>query len=396
MMRSNPGFLLPVAVVPATRWENGPHSVWPRTGVASGQQKPKVVRTHISTGVTTVRLSVAAVVVMAVGLGGAPPGGAQTLALGARPLVRVGALDSPSEEVFGRIQDIAIGSQGDLFVLDGLANDVRWFDAAGHFRGRAGRNGEGPGELSVPVAVAIDDAGLVHVLDARNRRIAVFAPTPRGLELQRENRVPFAADLCVAGSRRYLLLPSALGGGHLIHEVNDLGVTIGSFGDPDLSAREELRKWGRDAGMVAYSYERGSLSCDGRAGVIVLLSEVTSNVRAFSLDGAQLWRTELPDYRARSFVRSQRGGVTMRPDPTTGTAHTGTAVFFGGDFVYVVLHEASLADPEGSWELRILDRQGGKQLASQALPLGLVTQRAGRIVGFAQDPYPSVAVYSVR
>ena len=84
----------------------------------------------------------------------------------------------------------------------------------------------------------------------------------------------------------------------------------------------------------------------------------------------------------------------MQTDPATGTWHNGEAVFLGEDFVYVVLHE-------GGWdldrlELRVLRRTDGKEMARQGPPLRPVTQRAGRIVGFAQDPYPTVVVYSVR
>jgi hypothetical protein len=53
------------------------------------------------------------------------------------PIVAIGALDGPDEEVFGRIEAIAIDNAGNVFVLDALAHEVRWFGPDGAFRGRA-------------------------------------------------------------------------------------------------------------------------------------------------------------------------------------------------------------------------------------------------------------------
>ena len=49
---------------------------------------------------------------------------------------------------FGTVTDIAVGPDGSIFVLDGMAGELRVFDGAGvHLRTMGGR-GAGPGEFS--------------------------------------------------------------------------------------------------------------------------------------------------------------------------------------------------------------------------------------------------------
>ena len=347
---------------------------------------------------TPVHLSVVGAVFVAFGLGSGLSGAQQLLPLNRPPALEIGALDSPEEEVFGRLRDVAIGSGGDLFILDNLVNELRWFDARGRYLGRAGRDGQGPGEFSGPVALTLDDSGLVHVLDVRNSRISVFEPTPDGLLLRRDHRVPFAHDLCIIGSRRYLLLPSAVGGGHLIHEIDEGGETLQSFALPDPPDPQLLRRLAPvgGAGAIREIFERGSLACDPASGVIVLLSQATPIIRAYTASGGELWRTELADYSRVSYGEIRNGWFGQIPDPRTGTAHTGTAAFFIGEFVYVTLYEGGPADPEGNLELRVLRRSDGIEVARQPSPLRLVAHRDGKVVGFIRQPFPRVAVYSVR
>jgi hypothetical protein len=82
--------------------------------------------------------------------------------------VRIGALDQPEPEAFGRIQDLAVGPDGRIYVLDQQAAEVRVFDPDGGFLFRFGRRGEGPAEFRTPVSIEVS-AEEVFVQNASGR-----------------------------------------------------------------------------------------------------------------------------------------------------------------------------------------------------------------------------------
>jgi tripartite motif-containing protein 71 len=71
---------------------------------------------------------------------------------------------------------VAAAPGGAIFAAD-LGNDrfVR-FAADGTFVTKLGTRGTGEGEFDHPEGVAVNAAGDVYVVDARNRRIQQFAP----------------------------------------------------------------------------------------------------------------------------------------------------------------------------------------------------------------------------
>src|SRR5262249_29457560 len=78
---------------------------------------------------------------------------------------------------FNRVTNVAKGRNGDLYITDGYGNArVHRFAPDGTLRGSWGRPGNGPGEFSLPHAIAIDSAGRVYVADRENSRIQIFSP----------------------------------------------------------------------------------------------------------------------------------------------------------------------------------------------------------------------------
>ena len=79
--------------------------------------------------------------------------------------------------------DVAFGANGDIFVADGHVNNrVVKFSKDGKFIKSWGKKGTGPGEFSVPHAVALDSRGRVFVADRGNKRIQIFDQDGRYLE----------------------------------------------------------------------------------------------------------------------------------------------------------------------------------------------------------------------
>jgi DNA-binding beta-propeller fold protein YncE len=71
--------------------------------------------------------------------------------------------------------DMAIAPSGDIFVSDGYGNNrIVHFDAKGRFVKTWGKLGTGPGEFSLPHAIAMDSKGRLYVADRNNARVQVF------------------------------------------------------------------------------------------------------------------------------------------------------------------------------------------------------------------------------
>lgn len=92
--------------------------------------------------------------------------------------VSVGALDGAEEYLFGQILDLAVDAEGGLYVFDGQAPALRYFDRRGAYVRTLGREGQGPGEYrdaSLGLAIRRAD-GRVVMRDPRNARLNVYNP----------------------------------------------------------------------------------------------------------------------------------------------------------------------------------------------------------------------------
>ena len=103
--------------------------------------------------------------------------------------------------------DMAIATNGDIFVSDGYGNArIVHFNSKGEFINEWGNLGHGPGEFSTPHAIAIDSKGRIYVADRNNVRIQVFDVKGKFLEEWRNLIVPWGFhvtkddDIWVCGS----------------------------------------------------------------------------------------------------------------------------------------------------------------------------------------------------
>ncbi len=87
-----------------------------------------------------------------------------------RDLTLAGAPDQP----FGAVGAIATDAAGRIFVLDGMARTIHVFASDGSHLREIGGRGEGPGEFSLAVDLAISPDSLLWVTDALARQHLVF------------------------------------------------------------------------------------------------------------------------------------------------------------------------------------------------------------------------------
>jgi len=79
-------------------------------------------------------------------------------------------------QTFNRPASVAVASNGDIFVADGEGpnNRIVKFSADGHYLSEWGNTGSGPGQFNTPHDLAIDSQGRLFVGDRGNNRIQIF------------------------------------------------------------------------------------------------------------------------------------------------------------------------------------------------------------------------------
>lgn len=77
----------------------------------------------------------------------------------------IGTEDGDDNEIFGRVYDIAVDSEGSIYVLDNSFPRVQKYDDRGSYQLTIGRAGQGPGECSFPTAMALDELNYIYVAD---------------------------------------------------------------------------------------------------------------------------------------------------------------------------------------------------------------------------------------
>lgn len=110
-----------------------------------------------------------------------PERGAPVLAWSLDTVAVIGGFEAQGEDYqFDQVgtADLAGNASGDLFLIDQMGNRVLGYDAGGAFIGSWGREGEGPGELQMPIGLGVGAADTLWVVDGGNQRITLLPPDP--------------------------------------------------------------------------------------------------------------------------------------------------------------------------------------------------------------------------
>ncbi len=295
---------------------------------------------------------------------GVTPVSAQTLELGPVETV-IGDLHEPASHVFGQIRHLEVDGDGNLYVLDRHANDIRVFNARGEFIDGVGGGGQGPGEFRGLRGVTLSGGGLMHAVDEGNARVSTFELTETGLEFRDSASLGFVPyDVCALGSIRFVLVGGGPATGELIHALDEEGNVIRTFGEREFP-EGELREIKGDRSDLL---NQGFLHCDEERDLLFFLHLARPLLRAFSPTGEEVWRTTIPDYHEQRYALG-RNGLCCRyplPDPDSGTYHHGYQVTGDGTGrILVSLIETHWERREQAYEIRLFDADTGAQVGHQ-------------------------------
>ena len=149
------------------------------------QSFPDMIRLQMRQEVAIARSSGAAIPLLAsllILVASLRPGGpaeamqAEVPVLTLTEVFRIGDEDAVDGLLLGRPRDMAVDSQGRLYVADSGWDGLLVFSDTGVLEGVIGRAGKGPGEFEHVSAVHIDALDSIYVWDGQLNRITIFSP----------------------------------------------------------------------------------------------------------------------------------------------------------------------------------------------------------------------------
>ena len=228
--------------------------------------------------------------------------------LDATPVTSVGTLDGTGPDLLGLITAAAGDADGNVYILDGMAEEVLVFDATGDFLHRVGGKGEGPEEfLNVRDLVRLPDGRLV--VGQSGAPAKVLEPGPEGyafagpLVRDRATETLAIIDMCVLRDRLFAHSSNLARDELVIHEVSTVdGAVLSSFADA-YRARFASDRTDRSYGRIA---------C-GEPPTIVWGFYYFPIVRAFWPDGTLLWAALIEDFAQGLVYQNSLSSPTVHP-----------------------------------------------------------------------------------
>ncbi len=123
--------------------------------------------------------------------------------MAARTAMTLGS-EEEGPQLFGRIGDVAVDAESNVFVFDGLAMELRVFDSAGGYVGGVGGMGDGPLELRYNLFGVFELLDESRVLVANGALTKLFLEAEGQWQLDKTVEAPgFVGDACVIGDRAF-------------------------------------------------------------------------------------------------------------------------------------------------------------------------------------------------
>lgn len=299
---------------------------------------------------------------------------------------RIGKLDGPPEQVFGRIGGIAVDASGRIFVVDILNKVLRVYDPDGDHLASAGREGDGPGEFRHPEKVALAGRDTVVITD-RNGRLSRFLVSGDSIAFDgvvRLSATPW--DACVL--RDAIIVQGVpLEGEGILHAYDLRGTHLASFGE--MNAGTNL--------IIQETFTWGSVLCLPGLDEALFVPDFSPEIRLYRADGTLEATDSLPDYAVTPAEPSLGGaGGSFDWAPEQGAHAVQSVVRLDRSSVLIQLSykDATVTARDYVFlDSRLWDVRTGRQVGhSRAIPL-LFAVRGDFAYGHVTEPFPQIIKY---
>ena len=192
--------------------------------------------------------------------------------------------------IFGRVSDIAVGPGGDIYVVDSGFAVVHHFRSPDEYVGAFGTTGEGPGEFTMPLSIAVDPNDGNVWIGNMHGRICEYTANGEVIDDIRFSwhGVRLVRSVAVApGGELYVVSPNVLDN-TMVHAFSQEGTLLRSFAttyaheDPESDPYDEM------------TYAQGFL--DVRGDRVFYVQKNPLEVRLYDLEGASLQTIRDPGF----------------------------------------------------------------------------------------------------
>jgi tripartite motif-containing protein 71 len=213
------------------------------------------------------------------------------------------------------IGSVAVDGEAHVYVADPGNFRVQEFDADGRFIRAIGSKGQGPGQFSRPIAVAVDSAGYLYVTDDRSSVANILRFDPNGRFVAAYANVgPDVGNAGVSGTGETYVpnWDSHYPYDSLIYRFSANGTATGTFGDSGALVLQ---------GPVATAI--------GPTGLVFVVDGETGAIDAFEADGTPIGAVTGPDPSA---------ALVFDPTNLAVDGHGDLFVFDGKTLALVKIH----------------------------------------------------------
>jgi hypothetical protein len=241
--------------------------------------------------------------------------------------------------------DMALDSQGRIWIADARNKRVVVFDSEGKLVRTIGREGDGPGEFRLPVRIAINDT-LVRVYDPMHHAIQDYRPDGTYLMKYESAGATMGSALSADG----YLVNSMIGLDSTLATIrpldNAVPTRLGPLVVPPSVQNNKFPFELSDAikaeaknGRIATITRNMVKPVIGNRGTVWLLLESDHEVRKYSSDGKLLWQRPLnvpeADAAIKAFIRKT---AAMKPNEPGFAPVTMDAAREIGGMLWILIH----------------------------------------------------------
>jgi hypothetical protein len=302
----------------------------------------------------------------------------------ARLTATIGEEDGAPPFLFGKIEAVAFGPDNQVFVLDSQNREIRVFDKAGRHITSFSRPGEGPGELTQPIALTVTETA-IYIVDLATVHVFV----PRGDEFVYSRHIDAGSDvygLCVRNQQSFL------------HTISPTDTLLVSRSDSSgIAHRFGMLYHGLPPGST-FQLNASRIACSPANETLVVAPRgILGELRGFDLDGAPKWIVELSGYLPIGYERTATGGsrVTI---PEAGWDRLASLSHATGNLFVAQLGYMSYADRLANRAEFTTVFSVGVTDAGEAFSLGMdlpliLAFGEGAFAAVEMSPVPRVRIY---